>query len=187
MPEIDRELIEKKFILPKYYEPEEKKRILEFLEEKTDYGLVGRLMSGCGLRITETVSLKPEQIKFSEGRIVVSGKGGKERTVYPDPELLSALRAHIQRHGSREWVFPSPVNEGQHVWPTTIRNHLHKYRKGATPHKFRHTFATDLLKAKVSLRTIQQALGHSDPKTTAIYTHVFNEDVKEAMEKLWNK
>lgn len=172
--------------LPKYYDTDASERILEAMEDTGYYEVIWLCME-CGLRISEAVSLQKDQVKYSEGRIVVYGKGGKERTVYPSPSLLEALRSRLSdHHDETPYVFPSPVTS-RHVTPEAVRYYLRKLGMGATPHKFRHTFATNLLKAGVNLRTIQRLLGHQSVETTSIYTHVFSEELEAASKQLWRK
>lgn len=186
-PELDTDLQQSRHRLPQYYEDSTAYALITHMQQESDYGLVVRLMYELGLRISEAVSLRLEQVKWSEARIVVEGKGAKQRVAYPSPDLLNSLRSHVKRLRTREYVFPSPVNKGAHVSPDTIRYHLKKHLSTAKPHRFRHSFATNLLKQGVPLPTIQRAMGHNDPKTTSIYTHVFDIDVMEATKKLWEK
>lgn len=186
-PNLDYTLLKKSKKLPKYYEEQEARWILQEFERNTDYPEALWLMIECGLRISEVVGLRYDDIKFSESRILIKGKGSKERTAYPSPELLKAL---LTRRNNQEvqtpYVFPNATGEAP-ITPEAIRYHLRRIKTGAQPHTFRHTFATNLLKNSVSLRTIQKALGHESPETTSIYAHVFDEDLAAANKKVWLK
>jgi integrase len=187
---IDLERIDarKGFRIPQYYTNTTRDYLIEKM--KPEYSLALWIMAECGLRINETITLRLNDIKYDEEplRIVVLGKGNKQRSVYPSQELVDAIRDHIRELNNPEWyVFPSPKNKGLHISAYTIRYHLRRVMKGAKPHTFRHTYATDLYKQGVDLRTIQTALGHSSINTTSIYTHVFNPEVATASRKAWIK
>jgi len=135
-----------------------------------------------GLRITETVSLKPEHIDAARMLLhVEQGKGQKPRLVPLSEVLLKRLRAYWRNDRPRvdgsPWLFPSadlakPMDE------STIQRACQRARgaagikKQATPHTLRHCYATHLLEAGTDLRTVQALLGHANLATTAIYTHV---------------
>lgn len=135
-----------------------------------------------GLRITETVQLKPEHIDSARMMLHVErGKGQKPRLVPLSEVLLVELRAYWRRgrpyvEGS-PWIFPS-ADPKRPIHPSTIEKACQKARaaagitKHATPHTLRHCYATHLLEAGTDLRTVQALLGHADLRTTTIYTHV---------------
>lgn len=146
----------------------------------------------CGLRRSEVTNLEWRHIS-EDGWLRFKGAkrrggGGKERAVpLADPVLVAVARWRAQCHDPR-WVFPSPRRPGKPISERhthTIVNqvgdlagvHLH-------PHLCRHTFATRLLEMGADLRTIQEALGHSDPKTTSRYLKVRPARLKEAVGKL---
>lgn len=182
-PELDKSLIPKNKKIPETYSRSEVNELIEGMHPHYQDAL--RIMIETGLRVHEVLGLRQRDVRYSEGRIRVSGKGGKERIVYPSDELLRRLKARQAEHTSPSgWLFPSPMNEDEPIVPETLRYHLRRIMKGAKPHTFRHTFATRMLMQGVNLRTIQKSLGHSNVSTTAIYTHVFDEDVQEAMKKV---
>jgi site-specific recombinase XerD len=168
--------------MPKYYDKLQSYKIIKEMGLESDYGLVVRLCYECGLRISEAVSIKRENIKLTEKRIIVLGKGDKERSVYPTPKALEEIKNKLSKH-NKQHLFPSPMKKEGHINPETIRHHLRKITGNGNIHRLRHSFATELLRNGVGLRTIQTAMGHKDPKTTSIYTHVFNEDVEAATKK----
>ena len=175
-----------KFYLPKYYNQEEEARLLEGMKDR--YKVLLWFVSETGVRISEACKLRWSDVKPEEGIVIVTGKGDKQRVVYPSPELISALRASLRAAKNPQlYLFPSPMNLGDHIKPDTIRFHLRKVQSGAKPHTFRHTFATKLLRNGENLRTIQRLLGHSNVNTTAIYTHVFNPEIEAAAKKTWRK
>ena len=135
-----------------------------------------------GLRITETVSLKPEHVDSARMLLHIEhGKGQKARLVPLSEILLGRLREYW-RHGRPKvpgslWLFPS-ADPAKPINASTLQKACQQARakagitKRATPHTLRHCYATHSLEAGVDLRTVQALLGHSQLSTTAIYTHV---------------
>lgn len=179
---LETELENKSFTLPKYYDYRTANELIESFPE--EYRLILILMYECGLRIHEAINLRWSNINYDEGRIMVSGKGNKERIAYPSPKTLNALKTK-PRDFKDIYVFSSPYKENSPISSSLIRKYLKRINPEATPHKFRHTYATNLLRANTPLRTIQKALGHADPKTTSIYTHIMDIDLLEANKKIW--
>ena len=136
-----------------------------------------------GLRISEGAALQVGQIDSQRLVLRITGKGRKDRQVPLAPPTLESLRAFWKFHHSRPWLFPARLQprsarqEGP-VDPDNLRLAFHAARqqcglpKEATVQSLRHSYATHLLEAGVSLRLIQEILGHRNPATTAIYTHL---------------
>jgi site-specific recombinase XerD len=132
---------------------------------------------GCGLRVSETLALKPEHIDSK--RMVVrvdQGKGRKDRYVMLPERLLTALREYWRACRPRVWMFEG--EPGQQLSRATVH---HVFRaacqkvgitKRVSFHSLRHAFATHLLENGVNVRVIQMLLGHRSLGTTQIYTHV---------------
>jgi site-specific recombinase XerD len=136
---------------------------------------------GCGLRLREGARLRPEDV--DRERMVVrvcQGKGRQDRYVPLSEELAKVLDAHCREYRPQDWLFPGK-QPGHYVSPGTIGRGLKEalarsgVAKPVTVHTLRHSYATHLLERGVNLRVIQDVLGHKDPKTTAIYTHVTQE------------
>lgn len=136
-------------------------------------------MYGAGLRLTEAVSLKAEDIDSERMVIRVrQGKGRKDRFVTMSPTLLEALRTYYRACRPKgEWLFPN--RSGKYPIHTTAVQRACRQaalvsglRKRVTTHTLRHSYATSLLEAGVDLRTIQVLLGHTSLSTTSIYLHV---------------
>lgn len=146
---------------------------------------------GCGLRLMEGARLQVADVDSARDVLRVRGK---DREV-PLPEAtLDLLRRHWRTHRSAAWLFPAPTRHGtahsvaHDAGPITrsslqsafrravVKSGLHKR---AHVHSLRHSYATHLLEDGVTLRLIQEYLGHSSPRTTAIYTHLTRE-IREA-------
>ncbi|MCU7958547.1 MAG: site-specific tyrosine recombinase XerD [gamma proteobacterium symbiont of Bathyaustriella thionipta] len=141
------------------------------------------LLYATGLRVSELVGLKLNEISLNQGVVRVSGKGGKERLI-PMGEIamdwlqgfLGGARVAILGERSCEQVFPSNRATGmtrQTFW-YLIKAHAKRagINKELSPHTLRHAFATHLINHGADLRVVQMLLGHSDLSTTQIYTHV---------------
>ena len=154
------------------------------------------LAYGTGLRVNEVVSLKVTDIDSQRMTLrVEQGKGGKDRYAMISPILLERLRVwwRVARAQGRMldggWLFPGmdPIN------PLTTRQlnraiheaaTLAKINKRVSMHTLRHSFATHLLEQKVDIRVIQVMLGHKKLETTALYTQVATEVLKEVISPL---
>lgn len=144
-----------------------------------DYAML-LLLYGSGLRISEALSLKAQDFpETSSTSLIIKGKGNKERVVPLLPVTLQALKQYQQ-------ACPHDLNigllfrgkSGKSLHPSTYRKRLQKLRKFlnlpeyASPHAFRHSFATHLLGSGGDLRTIQELLGHQSISTTQKYTKI---------------
>lgn len=133
-----------------------------------------------GLRASETLSLKPENIDSKRMLIKVVGKGHKERYTLLSKKLLPELREYYKAYRPQILLFPSYRN-GKPLTYETIRSVYEKARKkarvnrGAGVHTLRHSFATHLLEAGYDIRKIQVLMGHTRLTTTMIYLHVSRE------------
>jgi integrase/recombinase XerD len=142
-----------------------------------------------GLRVSELVGLRLEQVSLNQGLVRVVGKGGKERLVPLGEEAINWLE-RFMRSGRRELlgaqlcaeVFPTRRGGGMTRQAFWYRIKKHARAAGITkhlsPHTLRHAFATHLLNHGADLRVVQMLLGHSDLSTTQIYTHVAQERLK---------
>ena len=137
----------------------------------------------CGLRLSEGIHLKVENIDSGRGFISVrQSKGNKDRNVPLPEKTLQLLRQQWLDHRNDTWLFPSVVrgtcNPEKTISKSSVQTAFRKalkdagIRKKASVHTLRHSWATHLLEAGVNLRLIQVWLGHSTPGTTSIYTHL---------------
>ena len=148
---------------------------------------------GCGLRVSELVSLKISDLFFDEGFIKITGKGNKERFV-PIGKLTqkyiqiyqNEIRGNVTiKKGCEDTLFLN--RRGNHLTRamifTIIKDLAVKVglKKNISPHTLRHSFATHLLENGADLRSIQLMLGHESITTTEIYVHLDRSFLKEVM------
>jgi integrase/recombinase XerC len=147
----------------------------------------------CGLRISEMVGLRVEDIDWSEQIVRVRGKGKKERLLPISKTALQTI-GHYWTHlpkppSGTERVFLSETRRRSPMNGCMLARRLKTYlvRAGLdpaiTPHKLRHSYATHLLDAGADLRSVQELLGHAHLITTQVYTHVTTERLKKAYEQ----
>ena len=138
------------------------------------------LMRFCGLRIAEVAGLKMDDLRLP--RLIVRGKGSRERTVYATNEVRQALDAwlDVRQAVESKFVFLSYQNQG--LSTTAIHKHLMIYRQMAgisiTAHRLRHSFATSLLAAGAPVTSIQKLMGHRRLNTTRSYILIEDQQVK---------
>jgi len=155
-----------------------------------DVALLETLYS-CGLRVSELVDLRAEDLDWGQGLVRVRGKGRKERLVPIGRPALNAIRTYWDLM-PRPPAGQSPVFQS-HTAKTSgpltanwLQQRLKKYLRLAgldprlTLHKLRHSYATHMLDAGADLRSLQELLGHAHLATTQVYTHVTTERLKRA-------
>jgi site-specific recombinase XerD len=148
---------------------------------------------GAGLRVSEVANLKVSDI--DSGRMMLrveQGKGQRDRDVMLSPQLLQLLREWWKAARPQVWLFPgqNPINP---VTPRQLNRAVHAAKdlagisKRVSPHTLRHSFATHLLEQGVDIRVIQVLLGHAKLETTALYTRVAVNtvrDIKSPLDRL---
>lgn len=177
-------------ISPKWLTPEETKMLLETVREKgtkRDLALIS-LMLFCGLRVSEAVSLRINDIVIKNGSgtvIVRQGKGGKYREV-PIPKKTQGILVDYMKDNYSKWLFP-----GKKEGPLTRRSAekiLTKYAQKTglkvAPVNLRHTFCKTLTNKGVSLEEIAALAGHGNINSTARYTVPSFEELQQAVEKI---
>ncbi len=136
------------------------------------------LMYSAGLRVSEVVKLRPEDLDEERGLIHIRGaKGRKDRYTLLADAAIAAVKRYLEPGITGPWLFPS-TRPDRHISARTVQHVVETARqragikKNVTAHTLRHSFATHLLEAGTDLRYIQELLGHASSRTTEIYTHV---------------
>jgi integrase/recombinase XerD len=170
--------------LPSVLSRQEVDSLLKAIRHPSSRALVMLLYSS-GLRVSEVVRLRPEDLDGDRGLIRIrSGKGKKDRYTLLSRRALEAVERHLLFHDSPSgpWLFPGE-RQGRHLSTRSVQKMVSRarvragIRKRVTPHTLRHSFATHLLEGGTDLRYIQELLGHASSRTTEIYTHVSNRDL----------
>jgi len=174
--------------LPQSLAESEVEKLLEAPDLDSPYGLRDRcmleLMYGSGLRVSELVGLRLDQVNTNLGLVRLVGKGSKERVVPIGEEALHWLAEYLRQARAElvnnrqpgDALFLS--SRGRAITRQAFWQNIKKYLLKAgvktvfSPHSLRHAFATHLLNHGADLRTVQMLLGHSSLSTTQIYTHV---------------
>ncbi len=182
----------KEKVLPKYLTMEEVERLLEAPNIMTPNGCRDKamleLLYASGLRVSELITLRLNDISFEMAYVRCFGKGSKERIIPLGSYALDALAHYIEvcrpkvaNNWQTDTLFLNKNGKGltrQGFWKL-----IKKYGREAaitadiTPHVLRHSFATHLLSGGADLRAIQEMLGHADIATTQIYTHLLGEQM----------
>ena len=182
----------KEKVLPKYLTMEEVERLLEAPNITTPNGCRDKemleLLYASGLRVSELITLRLNDISFEMAYVRCFGKGSKERIIPLGSYALDALAHYIEvcrpkvaNNWQTDTLFLNKNGKGltrQGFWKL-----IKKYGREAaitadiTPHVLRHSFATHLLSGGADLRAIQEMLGHADIATTQIYTHLLGEQM----------
>lgn len=195
--------------LPKALEPNEIADLTDALEsgigltvgqlkyhaytEKRDYAIVLTLI-GTGIRLSELCNLGIRKTNINKGYFEILRKGNKETVIYFNDEVGKALNDYLLNerpryvHKDIDALFLSI--QGNRISKRAVQNLIAKYMtilktlghntEGFSVHKMRSTFATMLLRETDNLAIVQDALGHSDPRTTRIYAKVLDEQLKRA-------
>ena len=150
--------------------------------------LIFELLYGAGLRISELVALKREDVDIESGWLIVSGKGDKQRRVPFGRFALKALEEAYNKYGrDTEFILPDDSGEGAINVRTVHRIVTGIARKAGafsvTPHVLRHSCATHMLEGGASLKFIQEFLGHENLSTTQIYLTISASRIKESYAK----
>ncbi len=157
-----------------------------------DYCII-TLFLNCGLRLSELVSLNIIDVR--NDTLIITGKGNKERTVYLNDACMNAIRNYMEiRKEIKTDVFNEPAlflssrnkRISRRMVQQLVENNITKLGldpRKYTTHKLRHTAATLMYQSGVDIRALQEILGHEHLSTTEIYTHVDNEQIREAADR----
>jgi integrase/recombinase XerD len=184
--------------LPKFLDLEDVDKLLAVPDTSTPRGLRDKalieVLYATGLRVSELVAVRPNDLHLDEGYLTCVGKGDKERIVPLGQDAVHWVRKYVSdgrprlaRRGS-PWLFVN-ARDGGALSRVGFWKVLKEYgvKAGVTrelsPHVLRHSFATHLLERGADLRSIQMMLGHSDLSTTQIYTHVLEARLRTVYDK----
>jgi len=157
-------------------------RLIASIEDPRDR-LIVRTIYATGVRVSELCTINIEDIDFEDETIKVHGKGGKIRIVFVDPDTLEELTIFI---GNR---IEGPLfagQQGHNISPRSVQHIFKKYAPpGITPHKIRHSYASELYRRSKNLRVVQENLGHTSIKTTEIYLHTDLDERKRVYQEFF--
>ena len=196
-PALDIELPKLKKSLPHTLSLEEVDKILDIeLNDKYSYRnkAMLELMYSSGLRISELVNLKMQDVDFDDDIVRIYGKGSKMRIVPIGDYAIRYLKKYIHEYRSlfmnnkvSDYIFLNSRGDriSRQAMFKIIKNIIRNknINKDVSPHTLRHSFASHMLENGADLRSIQELLGHSDISTTQIYTHISNKKIKENYEE----
>ena len=186
--------------MPKYLTLEDSRKLLKVTSnednrnKERDYAII-TLFLNCGMRLAELVGINIKDIHFDDYRMTVIGKGNKERTIYLNKACVNAIKEYLNvrpkegvDYKSKDALFLSERRE--RISRRTVQYIVDKELRVAgldttkySVHKLRHTAATLMYQyGEVDIRALQELLGHASISTTEIYTHVANQQVRNAVE-----
>ena len=170
-------------LLPNVLSKEEVKAILQApgnLKHKTMLSLI----YGCGLRRSELLNLKLQDVDSKRKLLIIrQAKGKKDRIAPLSEKIIEMLREYYKLYKPQQWLFEGQ-NKNEQYSEKSLENVLKqslaktKITKPVSLHWLRHSYATHLLEAGTDLRYIQELLGHKSSKTTEIYTHVSTKNIQ---------
>lgn len=180
--------------MPRYLTLEESINFLSTIDGKfkaRDLAMFSIFLN-CGLRLSELVGINLRNINLEKRTLRVIGKGNKERMVYLNDLCIDAIKSYLEvrpevtNHSDMDALFIS--SHGKRISNRMVEIIAKKYFEKAglnyelySPHKLRHTAATLMYRdGNVDIRTLQELLGHTSLATTQIYTHIKNDDLRDA-------
>lgn len=181
--------------LPEYVQEDQILELLNGIEDKDDFfnlrdKLILHLFYMTGIRRSELMGITRESIDQFRGVLKVNGKGGKERLIPVDAELIQLFATYVNKRILLGGIDPFWITDtGKKISPKWVYNLVNKYLGFAgyggkkSPHVMRHSFATHLSNGGAALNAIKELLGHSSLAATQIYTHNSIERLKKVYEK----
>ena len=174
---------------PRVMEPlsmEQVRRFWDSFGTARDIAVVGLMLLN-GLRSCEVLSLELEDLRLSEGQLRILGKGAKVRLMPLPPETIRLLDCYLRTerpltNAAQVFVSLKGKARGRPMTPAGLRSLFRHHRAvtatpKANPHRFRHTFGSDMIRAGVSLPALQRLMGHANIETTMLYVQISPQDV----------
>lgn len=191
--------------MPKYLSLEQSQKLLKVADStdnrnyKRDFAIT-TLFLNCGMRLSELVGINIRDIDFDENKMTVIGKGNKERVIYLNKSCINAINDYLASRPAPSLIKRDSKNSDKALFLSeqkkrisnrTVQLIITKELEAAgldtkklSVHKLRHTAATLMYQyGNVDIRALQELLGHESIATTEIYTHVSNEQVRDAIER----
>lgn len=181
-----------KKVLPKFVKESEMENLFEQIKfPEDDLGirdfLLVEILYSCGIRLSELIGIKENDVDLNNGSIKVLGKRNKERIIPVRDELLQKVKDWInikKINGKFDRQYLLVTDKGEKLYPRFVYRKVNCYLRQVTslqkksPHVLRHTFATHMLNNGAELNTIKEILGHANLSATQIYTHNSIEKLK---------
>ncbi len=183
--------------LPRMLTLQDMTRLFKSRQTMTDK-LIVELLYACGLRVSELVNLRWENVDFQGGYLRIMGKGEKERLI-PIGDVTRTFLEKIydqlttrlddRKANAAEPVLLDENNEvlDRHAVWARVKDMGQQLGKDISPHTFRHSFASHMLENGADLRVVQELLGHADISTTQIYTHVSKGHLKKMYHQVFDE
>ena len=196
--------------MPKYLSLEQSQKLLKVSDDensddennrnyKRDFAIT-TLFLNCGLRLSELVGININDIDFDENKMTVIGKGNKERVIYLNKSCINAIKDYLSSRPSPSLIKRDSKSSDKALFLSEQKRRISNRTvqliitkelklaglgsKNLSVHKLRHTAATLMYQyGNVDIRALQELLGHQSISTTEIYTHVSNEQVRDAIER----
>ena len=174
--------------LPNYLNYQDLEKLLNFPDRNNKYGLrdalILEMLYSSGVRVSELANMKLKDIDFKDKKILVLGKGNKERYVYYGSKCDSLLKKYLDMdHMDSPYLFigkrKDRLNEREIRLIVTESAKKAGINIHVTPHTLRHTYATHMLNEGADLKSVGDLLGHESLSTTQIYTHISNERLRQ--------
>jgi len=163
-----------------------KTQILEIIEKEPNkkHKLIIETLYSTGIRVSEIIKLKKENIDFENNIVnIKGGKGNKDRITIISKNLIEKIKEYILQTNPKKYIFESEWKGNkkqldERTIQLIVKNASQRIKLIISPHTLRHSFATHLLEQGTDIRHIQKLLGHSKLETTQIYTHVAKNNLK---------
>ena len=174
--------------LPNYLNYQDLEKLLNFPDRNNKYGLrdalILEMLYSSGVRVSDLANMKLKDIDFKDKKILVVGKGNKERYVYYGSKCDSLLKKYLDMdHMDSPYLFigkrKDRLNEREIRLIVTESAKKAGINIHVTPHTLRHTYATHMLNEGADLKSVGDLLGHESLSTTQIYTHISNERLRQ--------